>query len=134
MFYVRHVAGTYGGTAKWAQHKLKTSKVSGKIFTVINYPQDYDNDQNMIVDYVRSAAYEIHKYLGEDLGLRDLLVPNLEPIPNSYSWLLYYDYNVPSLQFWNIFGFLWRLLVIGLVFYAGYHTYSTIAQFINNFK
>jgi len=84
------------------ENKLRVDYI-GRIYTVINVPEELFNDTPSRENYVFQKLREFDDILIK-LKINELIYPTIEIIPESNSYLLVLQGNAEYIQFWKIIG------------------------------
>lgn len=113
-FFVRKVVKKNQGTIEWEKFKLRVDWF-GRIYTVINLPPEVlyspDAPSEIRPAYVLEESRPINEYLTK-LGLQEVIVPKIDPIEGSVSWLIVYTPFFQKLSLWWVFSRLIFILII----------------------
>jgi hypothetical protein len=86
----------------------------GRIYTVINLPPEVlyspDAPSEIRPAYVLEESRPINEYLTK-LGLQEVIVPKINPIEGSSSWLIVYTPFFQKLSLWWVFSRLIFILI-----------------------
>ncbi len=79
-------------TVEWKKYNLRHDWV-GRIYTVVNLPPEViyspDSPEEIRPAYILEESRPINEYLTR-LNLQEIVIPEIQPIPNSISWLIIY--------------------------------------------
>lgn len=118
-FFVRKTIKNNMGSIEWDKFKLRVDWV-GRIYTVINLPPEViyspDTPEEIRPAYVIEESRPLNEYL-TNLGLSEVILPEITPIPKSVSYLITYTPSFQRLSFRWIF---YRIGLILLVTYLQY--------------
>jgi hypothetical protein len=118
-FFVRKTIKSNMGSIEWNKFKLRVDWV-GRIYTVINLPPEViyspDTPEEIRPAYVIEESRPLNQYL-TNLGLSEVILPEITPIPKSVSYLITYTPAFQRLSFGWIF---YRIGLILLVTYLQY--------------
>jgi hypothetical protein len=118
-FFVRKTIKSNMGSIEWNKFKLRVDWV-GRIYTVINLPPEViyspDTPEEIRPAYVIEESRPLNQYL-TNLGLSEVILPEITPIPKSVSYLITYTPAFQRLSFRWIF---YRIGLILLVTYLQY--------------
>ena len=118
-FFLRKTTKKNIGTVEWEKYKLRVDWI-GRIYTVVNLPPEViyspDTPDQIRPAYVLEETRPINEYLTR-LNLQEIIIPVLEPIPNSISYLVVYK---PYFQRLNIRWALYRILLILILIWSQY--------------
>jgi hypothetical protein len=118
-FFLRKTTKKNIGTVEWEKYKLRVDWI-GRIYTVVNLPPEViyspDAPDQIRPAYVLEETRPINEYLTR-LNLQEIIIPVLEPIPNSISYLVVYK---PYFQRLNIRWALYRILLILILIWSQY--------------
>lgn len=111
--FVRKVVKKNQGTIEWEKFKLRVDWF-GRIYTVINLPPEVlyspDAPSEIRPAYVLEESRPINEYLTK-LGLQEVIVPKINPIEGSVSWLIIYTPFFQQLSLWWVFSRLIFILI-----------------------
>jgi hypothetical protein len=112
-FFVRKVVKKNQGTIEWEKFNLRVDWF-GRIYTVINLPPEVlyspDAPSEIRPAYVLEESRPINEYLTK-LGLQEVIVPKINPIEGSVSWLIIYTPFFQQLSLWWVFSRLIFILI-----------------------
>lgn len=112
-FFVKRVVKKNQGTIEWEKFKLRVDWF-GRIYTVINLPPEVlyspDAPSEIRPAYVLEESRPINEYLTK-LGLQEVIVPKINPIEGSSSWLIVYTPFFQKLSLWWVFSRLIFILI-----------------------
>ena len=107
------------GSLEWDKFKLRVDWV-GRIYTVINLPPEViyspDSPEEIRPAYILEESRPLNEYLTK-LGLQEVIIPEITPIPKSVSYLITYTPAFQRLSFRWIF---YRIGLIILITYLQY--------------
>ena len=79
-------------TVEWKKYNLRHDWI-GRIYTVVNLPPEVihspDSPEEIRPAYILEESRPINEYLTR-LNLQEIVIPEIQPIPNSISWLIIY--------------------------------------------
>ena len=112
-FFVKKVVKKNQGTIEWEKFNLRVDWF-GRIYTVINLPPEVlyspDAPSEIRPAYVLEESRPINEYLTK-LGLQEVIVPKINPIEGSVSWLIIYTPFFQQLSLWWVFSRLIFILI-----------------------
>lgn len=121
-FYLRKTIKNNLKTTEWEKFRLRVDWI-GRIYTVINLPPEVihspDAPQEIRPAYILEDSKPINEYLTK-LNLQEIVVPEISPITNSFSYLLLYR---PYFQVLSWKWFFLRVFVI-LVLICAHHKFD----------
>ena len=113
-FFVKRIVKKNQGTIEWEKFKLRVDWF-GRIYTVINLPPEVlyspDAPSEIRPAYVLEESRPINEYLTK-LGLQEVIVPKINPIEGSVSWLIIYTPFFQKLSLWWVFSRLIFILIL----------------------
>jgi hypothetical protein len=114
-FFVRSVIKKNQGTVEWEKFKLRVDWI-GRIYTVVNLPPEVihssDTPSDIRPAYVLEESRPINEYLTK-LGLQEVIIPKINPIEGTISWLIVYTPFFQRLSFlWIFYRILFLLILI----------------------
>jgi hypothetical protein len=116
-FFLRKTTKKNIGSVEWEKYKLRVDWI-GRIYTVVNLPPEViyspDAPDQIRPAYVLEETRPINEYLTR-LNLQEIIIPELEPIPNSISYLVVYK---PYFQRLNLKWVLYRISFILLLIWS----------------
>jgi hypothetical protein len=116
-FFLRKTTKKNIGTVEWEKYKLRVDWI-GRIYTVVNLPPEViyspDAPDQIRPAYVLEETRPINEYLTR-LNLQEIIIPELNPIPNSISYLVVYK---PYFQRLSIRWVLYRISLILLLIWS----------------
>jgi hypothetical protein len=119
-FFVRRTIKSNMGSIEWDRFKLRVDWI-GRIYTVVNLPPEViyspDAPEEIRPAYVIEESRPLNEYLTK-LGLAEVILPEITPIPKSVSYLITYT---PSFQ---RLSFRWIFYRIGLILVITYLQYK----------
>jgi len=119
-FFVRRTIKSNVGSIEWDRFKLRVDWI-GRIYTVVNLPPEViyspDAPEEIRPAYVIEESRPLNEYLTK-LGLAEVILPEITPIPKSVSYLITYT---PSFQ---RLSFRWIFYRIGLILVITYLQYK----------
>lgn len=109
--YIRRVIKKNRDTIEWQKFKLRADWV-GRIYTVINLPPEVlyspDTPEEIRPAYVLEESKPLNEYL-TSLNLQEIILPGINPIPSSTSYLLTYT---PYFQRLSLRWILYRTILL----------------------
>lgn len=118
-FFVRRTIKKNMNSIEWNRFKLRVDWI-GRIYTVINLPPEViyspDTPEEIRPAYVIEESRPLNEYLTK-LGLQEVIIPELTPIPKSVSYLITYT---PSFQRLSLRWILYRIGLILVISYIQY--------------
>lgn len=118
-FFVRRTIKKNIDSIEWNRFKLRVDWI-GRIYTVINLPPEViyspDTPEEIRPAYVIEETRPLNEYLTK-LGLQEVIIPELTPIPKSVSYLITYT---PSFQRLSLRWILYRIGLILVISYIQY--------------
>jgi hypothetical protein len=119
-FFVRRTIKSNMGSIEWDRFKLRVDWI-GRIYTVVNLPPEViyspDAPEEIRPAYVIEESRPLNEYLTK-LGLAEVILPEITPIPKSVSYLIT---DTPSFQ---RLSFRWIFYRIGLILVITYLQYK----------
>ena len=110
-FFVRRTIKNNMGSIEWEKFKLRVDWV-GRIYTVINLPPEViyspDTPEEIRPAYVIEESKPLNVYL-TGLNLQEIVLPSINPIPESTSYLLTYT---PYFQRLSLRWIIYRIVLI----------------------
>ena len=111
MFILRTI-DKHSSTEQWKECQLRTDMI-GRIYTVINLREEDMGEMEEVKRFrVLEMMRPINVYLS-DLGLQEIIIPNIEQVPDSRSYLITYT------PLFSQFSYTWLslnvVLPIGLI-------------------
>lgn len=110
-FYIRRVIKKNRTSIEWEKFKLRVDWI-GRIYTVVNLPPEViyspDTPEEIRPAYVLEESKPLNEYLTK-LNLQEVILPSINPIPGSQSYLLTYT---PYFQRLSLRWIIYRLLLI----------------------
>jgi hypothetical protein len=105
------------GTTEWDNLKLRADWI-GRIYTVVNLPPEVihspDAPQEIRPAYVLEESRPVNEYLTK-LNLQEIILPAIEPVPETLSYLIVYTPYFQKLSIkWLFYRILWILLILWL--------------------
>jgi hypothetical protein len=103
------------GTIEWDNLKLRADWI-GRIYTVVNLPPEVihspDAPQEIRPAYVLDESRPVNEYLMK-LNLQEIILPAIEAVPESLSYLIVYTPYFQKLSVkWVFYRILWLLLIL----------------------
>jgi hypothetical protein len=134
--YIRRIIKNNQNSIEWQKFKLRVDWI-GRIYTVINLPPEVlyspDTPEEIRPAYVLEESKPLNEYL-TGLNLQEIVLPSINPIPASTSYLLTYT---PYFQRLSFRWVLYRLILILVLIWAqakfGFLGW-TISQLINLYE
>ena len=118
-FFVRRTIKNNMSSIEWNKFNLRVDWI-GRIYTVVNLPPEViyspDTPEEIRPAYVIEESKPLNEYL-TGLGLSEVILPEITPIPKSVSYLITYTPSFQRLSFRWIF---YRIGLILLVTYLQY--------------
>ena len=113
--YIRRIIKNNSNSIEWKKFKLRVDWV-GRIYTVINLPPEVlyspDTPEEIRPAYVIEESKPLNEYL-TSLNLQEIILPSINPIPESTSYLLTYTPYFQRLSLsWVIYRILLMLVLI----------------------
>jgi hypothetical protein len=91
--FLKRVIKKNKGTIQWEKFKLRVDWL-GRIYTVVNLPPEViyspDSPSEIRPAYILEESRPINEYL-TSLGLQEVIIPKINPIEGSVSWLIIYS-------------------------------------------
>ena len=116
-FFLRKITKKNIGSVEWEKYKLRVDWI-GRIYTVVNLPPEViyspDAPDQIRPAYVLEEIRPLNEYLTR-LNLQEILIPVLDPIPNSISYLVVYK---PYFQRLSIRWILYRISLILILIWS----------------
>lgn len=114
-FYIRKVIKKNRNSIQWEKFKLRVDWI-GRIYTVINLPPEViyspDTPEEIRPAFVLEESKPLNEYL-TSLNLQEIILPSINPIPGSLSYLLTYTPYFQRLSLrWVIYRILLMLVLI----------------------
>jgi len=118
-FFVRRTIKNNMNSIEWNKFKLRVDWI-GRIYTVVNLPPEViyspDTPEEIRPAYVIEESRPLNEYLTK-LGLSEVILPEITPIPKSISYLITYT---PSFQRLSLRWIFYRIGLILLIIYLQY--------------
>ncbi len=118
-FFVRRTIKKNIGSLEWTKFKLRVDWI-GRIYTVINLPPEViyspDSPEEIRPAFIIEESRPLNEYL-TGLGLQEVILPEITPIPNSVSYLITYT---PYLRRLSLRWVLYRIFLILILMYLQY--------------
>jgi hypothetical protein len=118
-FFVRRTIKNNMNSIEWNKFKLRADWI-GRIYTVVNLPPEViyspDTPEEIRPAYVIEESRPLNEYLTK-LGLSEVILPEITPIPKSISYLITYT---PSFQRLSLRWIFYRICLILLIIYLQY--------------
>jgi hypothetical protein len=118
-FFVRRTIKNNMNSIEWNKFKLRVDWI-GRIYTVVNLPPEViyspDTPEEIRPAYVIEESRPLNEYLTK-LGLSEVILPEITPIPKSISYLITYT---PSFQRLSLRWIFYRICLILLIIYLQY--------------
>lgn len=118
-FFVRRTIKKNIDSIEWNRFKLRVDWI-GRIYTVVNLPPEViyspDTPEEIRPAYVIEESRPLNEYLTK-LGLSEVVLPEITPIPKSVSYLITYT---PSFQRLSLRWILYRIGLILVISYIQY--------------
>jgi len=118
-FFVRRTIKNNMNSIEWNKFKLRADWI-GRIYTVVNLPPEViyspDTPEEIRPEYVIEESRPLNEYLTK-LGLSEVILPEITPIPKSISYLITYT---PSFQRLSLRWIFYRIGLILLIIYLQY--------------
>ncbi len=113
--YIRRIIKNNRNSIEWQKFKLRVDWI-GRIYTVINLPPEVlyspDTPEEIRPAYVLEESKPLNEYL-TSLNLQEIVLPSIEPIPASTSYLLTYTPYFQRLSFrWVLYRIILILVLI----------------------
>ncbi len=116
-FYIRRVIKKNRNSIQWEKFKLRVDWI-GRIYTVVNLPPEViyspDTPEEIRPAYVLEESKPLNEYL-TSLNLQEIVLPSINPIPGSQSYLLTYT---PYFQRLSLRWIIYRLLLILILIWS----------------
>lgn len=113
-FFLRKTIKTNMTSVEWGKFKLRVDWI-GRIYTVINLPPEVvhspDAPEEIRPAYILEESRPLNEYLTK-LNLQEILIPEIQAIPESISYLLLYRPYFQKLSWRWVFTRLSGLLVL----------------------
>jgi hypothetical protein len=113
-FFLRKTIKTNMTSIEWERFKLRVDWI-GRIYTVINLPPEVvhspDAPEEIRPAYILEESRPLNEYLTK-LNLQEILIPEIEAIPESISYLLLYRPYFQKLSWRWVFTRLAGLVVL----------------------
>ena len=110
-FYIRRTIKKNQNSIEWQKFKLRVDWI-GRIYTVVNLPPEVlyspDTPEEIRPAYVLEESKPLNVYL-TSLNLQEIVLPSINPIPTSTSYLLTYT---PFFQRLSLRWIIYRILLI----------------------
>jgi hypothetical protein len=122
-FFIRKTIKKNIGTIEWEKFKLRVDWI-GRIYTVVNLPPEViyspDAPEEIRPAYILEESRPLNEYLTK-LNLQEIIIPKIEPIPNSVSYLLTYSPYFQRLSFrWVLYRILLIIVMLWLQYKFGF--------------
>lgn len=118
-FYLRKTIKKNMNSIEWDKFRLRVDWL-GRIYTVINLPPEVihspDLPEQIRPAYIIEESRPLNEYLTK-LNLQEIIIPEINPIPNSISWLILYK---PYLQVLSWKWIFLRLIMILIIIWLQY--------------
>jgi hypothetical protein len=118
-FFVRRTIKNNMNSIEWNKFKLRVDWI-GRIYTVVNLPPEViyspDTPEEIRPAYVIEESKPLNEYL-TGLGLSEVILPEITPIPKSISYLITYT---PSFQRLSLRWIFYRICLILVISYLQY--------------
>jgi len=118
-FFVRRTIKNNMNSIEWNKFKLRVDWI-GRIYTVVNLPPEViyspDTPEEIRPAYVIEESKPLNEYL-TGLGLSEVILPEITPIPKSISYLITYT---PAFQRLSLRWIFYRICLILLIIYLQY--------------
>jgi len=118
-FFVRRTIKNNMNSIEWNKFKLRVDWI-GRIYTVVNLPPEViyspDTPEEIRPAYVIEESKPLNEYL-TGLGLSEVILPEITPIPKSISYLITYT---PSFQRLSLRWIFYRIGLILVISYLQY--------------
>jgi hypothetical protein len=115
-FFLRKITKKNIGSIQWEKFRLRVDWI-GRIYTVINLPPEViyspDSPEEIRPAYILEESRPLNEYL-TNLGLQEIIIPEIKPIPKSVSYLITYS---PYFQTLSIKWVFYRIFLIALFTY-----------------
>jgi hypothetical protein len=109
--YIRRIIKNNENSIEWKKFKLRVDWV-GRIYTVVNLPPEViyspDTPEEIRPAFVIEESKPLNEYL-TSLNLHEIILPSINPIPGSLSYLLTYT---PYFQRLSLRWVIYRILLI----------------------
>jgi hypothetical protein len=109
--YIRRIIKNNENSIEWKKFKLRVDWV-GRIYTVVNLPPEViyspDTPEEIRPAYVIEESKPLNEYL-TSLNLQEIILPSINPIQGSMSYLLTYT---PYFQRLSLRWVIYRILLI----------------------
>lgn len=131
-FFIKRTIKKNTGTVEWEKFKLRVDWV-GRIYTVINLPPEViyspDSPEEIRPAYILEESRPLNEYL-TGLNLQEIIMPSINPIPNSVSYLLVYS---PYFQRLSVRWIIYRIILILFIWWLQYK-FGFISWILDIFK
>ena len=118
-FFVRRTIKNNMNSIEWNKFKLRADWI-GRIYTVVNLPPEViyspDTPEEIRPAYVIEESKPLNEYL-TGLGLSEVILPEITPIPKSISYLITYT---PAFQRLSLRWIFYRICLILVISYLQY--------------
>ena len=118
-FFVRRTIKNNMNSIEWNKFKLRADWI-GRIYTVVNLPPEViyspDTPEEIRPAYVIEESKPLNEYLTR-LGLSEVILPEITPIPKSISYLITYT---PAFQRLSLRWIFYRICLILVISYLQY--------------
>ena len=118
-FFVRRTIKNNMNSIEWNKFKLRVDWI-GRIYTVVNLPPEViyspDTPEEIRPAYVIEESKPLNEYL-TGLGLSEVILPEITPIPKSISYLITYT---PAFQRLSLRCIFYRICLILVIIYLQY--------------
>ena len=118
-FFVRRTIKNNMNSIEWNKFKLRVDWI-GRIYTVVNLPPEViyspDTPEEIRPAYVIEESKPLNEYLTR-LGLSEVILPEITPIPKSISYLITYT---PAFQRLSLRWIFYRICLILVLSYLQY--------------
>ena len=118
-FFVRRTIKNNMNSIEWNKFKLRVDWI-GRIYTVVNLPPEViyspDTPEEIRPAYVIEESKPLNEYL-TGLGLSEVILPEITPIPKSISYLITYT---PAFQILSLRWIFYRICLILVISYLQY--------------
>ena len=118
-FFVRRTIKNNMNSIEWNKFKLRVDWI-GRIYTVVNLPPEViyspDTPEEIRPAYVIEESKPLNEYLTR-LGLSEVILPEITPIPKSISYLITYT---PAFQRLSLRWIFYRICLILVIIYLQY--------------
>jgi hypothetical protein len=113
-------------SVEFKKYKLRHDWV-GRLYTVINIPPEVlhspDSPEEIRPAYVLEESRPLNEYLTK-LNLQEIIIPEIEPIKDTNSWLIIYKPYFQKISFrWFIIRFLLLLILVWVQWKFGAMSY-----------